>query len=478
MRAGDDDSPRARAIAWLRSGLDGEAVSSVRVIYAGETPTLAGAEAASLEAARPLLDAWSCGAPAADIDKAIAVALETGGTRARVLVVTDHAPATPPESGRVVWRSFGDARSNIAFVAAARSSGESGERLLFEVKNFSASAASPVLRIGSGEQSRDLPLELAAGEARRIALTLPRSRAAVTASISGDALSFDDEVTLLEPGPGEIRARVDVGDVKLREMVERALEATGRVTLGGGEPSLIVTDGDVASRPGRWVVRIDHAAGGVSLAGPFLAAGAHPLTRGLALSGVVWGARRGPMEGDAIVTAGNTPLVTESDGARGAKTIAMRFDPAISTLHLTPAWPVLFWNLVEWRAEELPGILEPNARIGAIARLTLPPGVDKATIKAPDGRTIELAAAGGSAPIRLSQPGVWSATTTAGSWRVAANPIVPAESDLTNASSGVQGDWSRDADPARAPRDLTWAALVAVLAILTAHLRFAAKGAA
>jgi len=477
MRAGDKESPRERALAFLRSGLDGEQLSSVRVVLAGEMPALAGAEVASLDAARPLLGGWSCGAPSADLDKAVAFALETGAPPARVLVVADNAPETPPPAGRIVWKSFGEARPNVAFIAATRTSSGSGERLLYEVKNFSTGAASTLLRVGSAAQAKELPLELGAGEARRVALTLPRGEAPVTATISGDALAFDDEVTLLEPGPGEVRVRVDIGDERLRALVERALDATGRVTLGGGEPSLVVTDGEVASRPGRWVVRIDHAAGGVSLAGPFLTAGTHPLTRGLALSGVVWGARRGAMEGDAIVTAGNTPIVTELDGPRGAKTIFVRFDPALSTLHLTPAWPVLFWNLVSWRAEELPGVSEPNARVGAMARVALPPGVDTATVRAPDGAKLELAGVNGAASLRLSQPGVWSVTTTAGSWRVAANPIAPAESDLSNCSPGVWGDWKRDADPASAPRDLTWAALVGVLAIMTVHLRFAAKGA-
>ncbi|MGK2858903.1 MAG: vWA domain-containing protein [Thermoanaerobaculia bacterium] len=478
MQAGEDASPRARAIDWLRTGLEGDAVSSVRVVLAGETPTLAGAEAGSLAAARPALDTWSCGSPSGDLEKAIAFALETGGARARVLVITDHAPATPPASGRVVWKSFGDARANAAFIAAARSSSEGGEKLLFEVKNFSSRAASPSLRIGSSTQSRDIPLELGAGEARRVSLTLARSQAAVTATLSGDALAFDNAVTLLDPGRGEIRARVDIADVRLRELVERGLEATGQVSLGGGEPVLVVTDSDVAPRPGRWIVRFDRTPGAVSLAGPFLVDGAHPLTRGLALAGVVWGAPRGPMPGDAIVTAGNTPLVTESESARGAKTITIRFDPALSTLHLTPAWPVLLWNLVEWRASELPGFLEANARVGAIAQLALPPAIDKATIESPDGRKREIDTAGGSATIRLSQPGVWAATTSAGAWRVAANPIAPAESDLSQAATGSWGDWQRDSDPSRAPRDLTWAALIAVLAILTAHLRFAAKGAA
>lgn len=478
MQAGDEQRARARAIEWLRTGLEGDSIASVRVVYAGETPTLAGTEAASIAASRPALEAWSCGSPSADLEKAIAFALETGGTRARVLVITDHAPATPLSAGRVVWKSFGDARANAAFIAAARSSSESGEKLMFEVKNFSTRPASPALRITAGAQARDIPMELGANEARRVSITLPRSQAAVTATLSGDALAFDNEVTLLDPRRGEIRARVDIADARLRELVERGLDATGRVTLGGGEPVLVVSDRDVASRPGRWVVRVDRAPGAVSLAGPFLVDDSHPLGRGLTLAGVVWGARRGPMPGDAIITAGNTPIVTETDGARGAKTIAIRFDPSLSTLHLTPAWPVLLWNLVEWRGAELPGFVEPNARVGAIVQLSLPPSGAETTIKSPDGKSRVIDSTGGSATLRLSQPGVWTATTSSGSWRVAANPIAPAESDLTQAASGSWGDWQHDAEPARAPRDLTWAALVAVLAILTAHLRFAAKGAA
>ncbi len=478
MQAGNDDSPRTRARDWLRTGLEGDRVASIRVVHAGETPTLAGAEVATLAAARPALDAWSCSAPSADLEKAIAFALETGGARARVLVISDHAPASPPTAGRVVWKAFGHARANVAFIAAARSSSESGEKLLFEMKNFSPRAAAPRLRVSAGAQSRDIPVELGANEARRVSITLPRSQAAIRGTLSGDALAFDDDVTLLDPGRGEVRARIDIADARLRGLVERGLDATGKVTLGGGEPVLVFADRDVASRPGRWVVRFDAAPGAVSLAGPFLVDRAHPLGRGLALDGVVWGARHGAMPGNAIISAGNTPIVAESEGVRGAKSIAIRFDPARSTLHLTPAWPVLLWNLVEWRAAELPGFLETNARVGSIARLSLPPSIDKVTVKSPDGKSRDIDTAAGGATIRLTQPGVWTATTSAGSWRAAANPIAPAESDLSEATTGSWGNWQRDADPSRAPRDLTWAALVAVLAILTAHLRFAAAGAA
>jgi hypothetical protein len=494
MRAGEPDSPRERALRFLTGDFDAGRVSSVRVILAGAAPVLAGEPAGDARVLRSIDAAWHCADTRADLRGAVALAMEAGGPRARILVVSDHAPDEIPASPRIVWRAFGEPRDNLAFVSAVRSSRESGQQVRLEIANVGTKAMDGILSLASGTgEPRATPLSLGPGETRRLSLAIPEGNAPIDAALSGDSLDFDNAITLLPSRPRDIRVALAISDAALREPVESALIATGSVALVSPPPllgtgaigedsrglDLLVTDRQDASLPrGGWVLELRRGASPVALGGPFLVNAAHPLTEGVSLGGVVWGSARGTMPGTPVISAGNTSLVTDEVTGDGGHLVRVSLAPGLSTLQRTPAWPALVWNLVDWRSRSIDGFRDPNIRVGALARFTRPAGIEEVTIVEPGGRRRSQPLAGRTLMVRASRPGVWSAVAGDATYRFAANPIAPDESNLSSAATGTWGSWTAAPEPGETTRDLAWVAALLALAILLGHQRLVSREAA
>ena len=146
MLAGSDSSPRDRGREAVLREIGRDSAYSVRFILAGASSRLLGRPVTSTAEAAAMLDRWTCASPLANLDKAVALASEIGGTAARILVVTDHpAPDELPEGSRVQWWAFGLPKTNVAFVNAVRSRRDRKERCLFEIANLSEEPAARTL---------------------------------------------------------------------------------------------------------------------------------------------------------------------------------------------------------------------------------------------------------------------------------------------------------------------------------------------
>src|SRR5262249_10503489 len=154
------------------------------------------------------------------------------------------------------------------------------------------------------------------------------------------------------------------------------------------------------------LLRLASGTGAAAYDGPFVLDRTHPLTEGLALQGVVWGAGRDERDrGSPVVLAGNVPLLTDA-GADGRHRLCLYLRPELSTLPDAPAWPVLLWNLVRWRADHLPGAARPNLRLGENAALTFAVSPGTAEVEAPDGSKRTLPVAGRRLAVPCEQVGV------------------------------------------------------------------------
>ena len=481
MLAGGDESARRLALAALPRDLSWGDGHPVRFILAGDSAQTLGDTIGSWTEAQEALQGWRCRAPTARLPEAIALAGELSGDKARILVISDHAPEHEPGEGRVRWWALGKPRANLAFVNATRSVRDGLDRCLLEIANFSPEPQTTTLVLethaGAHEIHRDV-LALAAHEIRRISLRLPKDLAVVQARLGVDALPFDNQVTLVREETPPVRVQVQLKNEALRGPVDKALHATGKTALPGAAPQLLITDAADAEPPTAetWVVQLLTEKTADAFVGPFVLDRTHPLTEGVGLAGVVWGAGTArEFPGAPIVLAGGVPLVTDTENFAGQHHVRVRLRPDLSTLLETPAWPILIWNLVHWRALELPGLRRANVRLGEFVEVTVPLGVESIIHAPPQGPTHAWPAPSQRVVLRPEEAGLHEIEAGTAKHRFAVNILRREESDLTKCVTGRWGEWTEDGAPAPAIYHLLWIPLLIVLGVLTLHMFLAVR---
>ena len=407
MLAGAEDTPRSRSITALEellepAGLNPLAKSryGVRYVLAGTEPQLLNEEAKSASEAIDELERWTCLSSSSDLEVAISFAAALGDSKALMLVLTDESPARSLESDRIQWWSFGIPQSNVAFVNATRNASESGERCLFEITNLSGVARKTNLVVelhDAPDAHSAAPLHRSTAdilpmETHRVFLNLPPKTPSLRARIGEDSLSIDNTVVLIPQVRKPVRVEIRVQDQRLRSLIEEALEATERSVPTAARPDLIFLDQvALADDAGEaWLMRLVVEPEASAYLGPFVVNRAHPLTEGLSFNGVVWGA--GMAEefiGVPVITAGNVPLLTDTERYTGTHELRLRLRPDLSTLQTSPNWPALIWNLLEWRASKSPGLQRSNLRLGEATVLNTESGVESVTVVSPNGEILD-----------------------------------------------------------------------------------------
>ncbi len=482
MLAGGDQSPRDVAAAALLRELGSDRHGAVTLVAAGPRPQVlgAGTPAAAGEVAGRL-ELWRPSAPSANLEAAIALAFDLGGGRSRILVLSDHQPPEEP-AGRLAWWAFGRRLPNLALVGAVRSPegrAEAADGCLVEVANFSTQAAVARLSVavGGGSPEEAARLELGAGEVGRVRFDVATGKEVRLRLTGGDALAIDDQAILLPERRRAVRVGLEIGDPGVDRQVRRALAASGRAIIAGDRPGLVITDAGGVEAEGAWHLRLVTGGTAVPYLGPFVLDRGHPLTAGLGLEGVIWGAGQGAgqgageaVEGTPVVTAADVTLLADREAAGGRHRLAFYWQPDLSTLQRTPNWPILWSNLLEWRARSVPGVRSANLHLGGEAIVGLVENVESAELELPDGSRRRLAARGGSLTIAAEQTGIHRLRHGGRSDRWAVNALAAAESDLRRAAGGRWGDWREGAAARWQRRGIGWALLLAAAAGLVLHL--------
>ena len=303
MLAGVDETPKGRAIAALEEQLSAQGFNPLRnhrytvhYVLAGTAPQVLNEAARTQSEAIAQLEAWRCLSPSANLEAAISFAAELGGAKALMLVLTDESPPQMLDSDRMQWWSFGIARSNVAFVNATRTAVDSGERCLLEVTNLSPHMGSTELVVQMEDAAAQVlhhsTLEFNPRATRRVFLKLPPKTPPLQARIGNDALAIDNKVVLLPERQKPVLVDVRIQDPQLRSIVENALASTDRaVSAKVGVELLFLDDTAVAADSDEvWSMRIITEPETSAYLGPFVVDRTHPLTEGLSLGGVVWGA--------------------------------------------------------------------------------------------------------------------------------------------------------------------------------------------
>lgn len=468
-------SPRAKAAAALDDLLKSRKFLSIRLVLAGPKPRVLGTAVTTATEVREALAQWTCQAPDAALDAAVALANDLGGPQSQILILTDHAsPGSEFTGNRIQWWAFGATQPNLAFVNATRTTHVESDRVLLEVANYSASAsASAAYRITSGSNLlRSATLTLEPRARQRLILNLPAGTPAIEATLATDSLAADNRVTLLPAVRKRIRVQNSLDDAALRSQVDKALEATGLRSSLTAAPEIILHNARATPvGTNAWGLRfLAETNAATPHTGPFIVDTAHPLARGLSLDGVVWtAAAPGTNQfGLPIVTAGNTPLLSATEDALGRQQITLHLLPERSTLTATPNWPILFWNLLTWRARETPGLVESNFRLGsevAVRALT-----NSAQLKLPNGTTRPLTKSAEEFVLEPEATGLHTVTAGASTWQFTVNLLAPEESDLANAKTGKWGEWERPEETRREYSSVLWLFVLGALVVMVTHL--------
>ena len=488
MLAGVDETPKSRAIAALEKELAPQGLNplanrryAVRYVLAGTEPQVLNETARTAGEAIMQLETWGCLSPSADLEAAVNLAAELGGAKTLILVLTDESPPQILGTDRMQWWGFGIPQPNIAFVNATRTATDLGERCLLEVTNLSPHAGSTELIVrvdNDASQSSSSPLhrsvlEIGPKATRRIFLNLPAGTPPLQAQIDDDALAIDNKVVLLPERQKPVHVDIRVQDPRLRSLIENVLASTDRVLLSKTGPELVFLDNTAAvdDSSEAWYMRVITEPEASAYLGPFVINLTHPLTEGLSLGGVVWGAGvEEQFMGTPIITAGNVPLLTDTERFTGIHEIRLRLQPNLSTLQNSPNWPILMWNLLQWRASQTPGLERTNLRLGEVAVLTTKLGTKSVEIVSPGGEVSVRPVPDRTINLKTEETGIYSVQTGIDKYAFSSNALDQAESDLTNKATGRWGAWGEDTLRWWGYQSFAWFFLLLTIGILTLHL--------
>ncbi len=355
---------------------------------------------------------------------------------------------------------------------------DDGQKVLLEIANLSSSPARSSLTLAGGDYStpQRTRISLEPGQTKRIFLTLSPDAGQLEATLADDALSFDNRAILLPESDKPVRVGLKLSNQKLRETISKALKASKAAMIVSSRAELVITDSPDSGSPGAWRLVIVTGSKASAYVGPFVIDRSHPLTEGLQMEGVIWAAPNDrSAEGDPVITAGNVVLLADNLRSDGTRNLQMCLSPELSTLTDSPSWPILIWNLLQWRGALSPGADRHNLRLGEQAGFAIPKGIENAVLLRPDGTSQNLPVLNRRVAVSVTAPGVYTLSAGDYSWSLAANPASREESDLAAAQSGRWGSWSDSKHFLYERADISWLLALGAIAVLTFHLMLVSR---
>lgn len=475
MLARPGETPREQAEKALLKMLSSNPARPVRFILSGPSPLLLDEADSGSGKVRLLLKRWRCQYASADISGALLFARRTFGTKNDILILTDHKPAFKQLPPGMNWFAFGSPQSNTAIINAARTSFPQGDKCLLEIVNYSAGSKTIPLTVEfTGTQKKPLVfmLKTAAGEKVKQIFRLPPDAGEVKISIPDDTLKLDNTTVLLPEKRHKLRVEFKALAPDTRRLLEKALKLTEQVRFSGLKPHLLFSGKQQKMTPNgdSWQVIFSNAPKGKAYIGPYTIDRQHPLCSGLQLDGVIWGAGSENLPGKALVMAGNMPLLNDFIYRGYRHLIFMKFSPALSTLQDSPNFPVLIYNLVQWRRKALPGLSKSNYRTGEKIIFNAPSEVRKALIDGPGGKNYSLPLNDRSCTLDLFMPGNYVLEAGKEKYKFRVNPLSADESDLRRCGSVMLEGEKNENIYRKRFMNIAWMFLLVVLALSAWHL--------
>ena len=438
--------------------------SRVRLIAAGASPKDLGEYVASDPALGRRLDRLSATAAPADLPAAIALATTSGIQPANIHVLTDGPPHAAA-SGRsdVAWKIVGHSVNNLAvsqLVARRATTDGTDGQLLVEVRNHATVARETEIEIAQdGRVVRRATVRVPAHGAETVVSRMPLTGRVLSARLvdaadtkSDDALAVDNarfalippaqrlRVAVFEaPAPSQADQRVRNDSTDTRDtFFTYALSVNRDVSIERPRPEtlrdfdVIVCNQCGELPPTRSSVLMIPAAT-ASLEPGLLTVDRpeHPIAAAMEVDGVVakpFAATAAADDSDVILRAGGVPIVIASE-RHGRRVVEFRFDVTSSPLALTPAFPILIANTIDWLA------LRHANRGGLVAGEPLHWLLGDRTsvhVTGPDGRALATRVHENElTTIETELAGVYRVHSDSGDEVFVVNPAVDSESDLT-----------------------------------------------
>ena len=419
----------------------------VTLIASGTPPRLLAGPAARPTAVRAALDAWRADRSWHELDDAIALAIELGGSGAQISTVSDRIPAGLPKTLGAIASGQPLPTSGLADARWLRDG--QGERLAVRLlAQGGNSKRTLALSNTSGamlsQQSVDLIVEKPVAITIAVAPGLAEGASLYLRLLGEDAFMEDDAVTLLRPSARHVSMQIDLPEL-IAAPVRKALSAvSGAIEVPRGQPAHLMISADDAQPPqGSWHVQLT-AGSAKPVLGPFLTRSGDPVLADLDCTGVLWsGGGAIPRDYESLLLAGESGLIGGTRRGRDRR-IVISCELSRSTVTRHSAWPVLWANVVSARAAALPGPRDPNIALGASVRFPLPPGLREAVLIDPaEGRAVLRADADGEILIPgLERAGMHRLLLRDGEeekpWTaINAVALDPRQADLTKASTGT-----------------------------------------
>lgn len=437
-----------RAREKVREILAASPGARATIFATGKTPRLLfGPEGDAKEAAKSL-EAWSPEEFHHEALESLALVRAASGREGPCIAVSDHLPESLPAG--VSWMAVGEPLGNVGFVSASR-----------RRKDSATDIARVSLRSFGGPEEIELTVRDGAREifARKVSLkaetdleiAVPSEAGTLVAEIPDDPLSIDNRAFLAPPPVKLVRCRV-LATGREKAAIDRALNSVPGAAIVEAPPwDLAVGPGaSVLGEPeGSWICAfaplpetiVDGEA--KAFLGPYTIDARHPLLESVSLQGVVWSAQ-GSLRVPSIplVSCGETALVAEAPHPH--RGFLFNLDLSRTNLTRTPAWPILFYNLVALRRETVPGPDRTIFQAGELLRLRLPPLVVGAISLEGEGWS-RVSDAAEEVFVPLPERPMAISVKAEGKelYSLAVNWHDAAESDLSKLCSGVLGETSR-----------------------------------
>jgi hypothetical protein len=467
-------STRNQSIHELKRYLKKSSPFRASFIQAGTAPKVLARDIDNIPEAVSMFDHWQCLSSAADLDAATVLAGEIGGQQARILVISDHFPDETAADSRFEYWSLGRPLANVGFLHAERSRIDNRDKCMFSIGNFSKTEKTVTLAITSLDGKTQVyqeSIDIDPDEPFRLMLQVPR-HLDIVASIDDDAMAIDNRVTLLNLDDKPVRISVDLESEPLAETISKILDLLPEAREVKQAAHVRITDKALPPDPvlQSWTLHIQSDPNAAAFVGPFVVDRSHPLTDGLDLQGVIWAAS-GSLSYQAlpVIAAGNTALLQVQPDDAAGEYITLYLNPEMSTLTRSPNWPILFWNLVHWRRQSLPGLERANYRLGAQVAFEPPKNVTDVQLTGPDGNSDVFTNPGGPVIIEAAQTGVYELAAGDNQYAFAVNALAADESDLRDCRTRRKINPQQTAQFWWEYRSYNWLLLLIAAGLLALH---------